>query len=241
MAGFCTKCGSPLSSATGFCNSCGAPIAAAAAPQPPIATAPQPPVATAPPAYSAPPAVAGYPPQNAYPPPKSSGGALKVILIVVAVFVVIGLGVVAIVGYGAWKVSHAIKLDASGNGGTVSLPGVGSISAGNTVASEADLGVPLYPGATTGEGGMHMTLPTGSMVTAVYLTADPVSSVVAFYKGKLGANESDIDTANGSVLSSGSQGANGKSGTEITIAPGSGSNSGKTQIVIVHTASTSTQ
>jgi hypothetical protein len=88
---------------------------------------------------------------------------------------------------------------------------------------------------------MHMTLPTGSMVTAVYLTADPVSSVVAFYKGKLGANESDIDTANGSVLSSGSQGANGKSGTEITIAPGSGSNSGKTQIVIVHTASTSTQ
>jgi hypothetical protein len=200
----------------------------------------QPPVAAAP-AYSAPPAAAGYPQQNAYPPPKSSGGALKVILIIVAVVVVIGLVGVGIIGYGAWKVSHAIKLDASGNGGTVSLPGLGAISAGNAAVSEADLGVPLYPGATTGEGGMHMTLPTGSMVTAVYLTSDPVASVVAFYKGKLGANESDIDTANGSVISSGSQGANGKSGTEITIAPGTGSSSDKTQIVIVHTTSTSSQ
>jgi hypothetical protein len=233
MAGFCTKCGAPLSSTTGFCNSCGTPIAAVAPPQQPVAAAP--------PAYGAPPAVAGYPQQNAYPPPKSSGGALKVILIIVAVVVVIGLAGVAIVGYGAWKVSHAIKLDATGNGGTVSLPGVGTISAGGTPASEADLGVPLYPGATSGEGGMHMTLPTGSMVTAVYVTSDPVTSVVAFYKGKLGANESDIDTANGSVLSSGTQGANGKSGTEITIAPGSGDSSGKTQIVIVHTTSTSAQ
>jgi hypothetical protein len=191
--------------------------------------------------YTAPPVAAGYPPQNAYPPQKSSGGALKIILIIVAVVVVIGLGVVGVVGYGAWKVSHAIQLGANGNGGTVSLPGVGSISAGNNVASEADLGVPLYPGATTGEGGMHMTLPSGSMVTAVYLTADPVTSVVAFYKGKLGANESDVDTANGSVLSSGSEGANGKTGTEITIAPGSGNNNEKTQIVIVHTTTTSTQ
>lgn len=233
MAVFCTKCGAPLSSSTGFCNSCGAPIAAAAAPQSPVVTTP--------PVYSAPPQAAGYPPPNAYPPPKSSGGALKVILIIVAVVVVIGVAGVAIVGYGAWKVSHAIQLNNNGKTASVSLPGLGSFSAGNTVASEADLGVPLYPGATTGEGGMHMTMPTGSMVTAVYLTSDPVTSVVAFYKGKLGANESDIDTANGSVLSSGNQGTNGKSGTEITIAPGSGNNSGKTQIVIVHTTTTSTQ
>jgi len=102
----------------------------------------------------------------------------------------------------------------------------------------ADLGVPLYPGATRGEGGMHMTLPTGTMVSAVYTTNDPVSTVVAFYKGKLGDNESDMDTDNGSVLSSGKDGPNGKNGMVITIAPGSGNTSGKTQITIVHTTST---
>ncbi len=114
MAGFCTKCGAPLASTTGFCNACGTPIAAAAPPQPPVVAAP--------PAYSAPPVAAGYPPQNAYPPPKSSGGALKIILIIVAVVVVIGLGVVGVVGYGAWKVSHAIQLNDNNGKGADGIP-----------------------------------------------------------------------------------------------------------------------
>jgi hypothetical protein len=190
--------------------------------------------AAAPPVAAAPAAAAG-----AYAaPPKSGGGALKIILIIIAVVVGIGLIGAGIVGYGIYKVAHSVTTDSKGNG-TISVPGIGAISAGKNVdVSAADLGVPLYPGATVGEGGMHMTLPTGSVVTAVYDTSDSVSSVVAFYKGKLGANESDIDTANGSVLTSGAQGANGKSGIEITVGPGTGNNSGKTQFVIVHTTST---
>jgi hypothetical protein len=155
------------------------------------------------------------------------------------VAVVVGLGVIGagIVGYGIYKVAHSVQTDSKGNT-TVSALG-STFSAGKNVdVSAADLGVPLYPGATAGDGGMHMTLPTGSVVTAVYVTSDPASSVVAFYKGKLGANESDIDTANGSVLTSGSQGANGKSGIEITVGPGTGNNSGKTQFVVMHTTST---
>ena len=229
MAGFCTKCGASVPSATGFCPTCGAPIGS------PLATpASQPSVAAAvPPVAPAPTAAAG-----AYaPPPKNSGGALKIILIIVAV--VVGLGVIGagIVGYGIYKVAHSVQTDSKGNT-TISALG-STFSAGKNVdVSAADLGVPLYPGATAGEGGMHMTLPTGSVVTAVYVTSDPVSSVVAFYKGKLGANESDIDTANGSVLTSGGQGANGKSGIEITVGPGTGNNSGKTQFVVMHTTST---
>jgi hypothetical protein len=234
MAGFCTKCGASVPSATGFCPTCGAPIGsplATPASQPSVAAA-APPVAP-PSAYGQPPAAGAY-----APPPKSGGGALKIILIVIAV--VVGLGVIGagIVGYGIYKVAHSVQTDNKGNG-TISLPGVGAISAGKNVdVSAADLGVPLYPGAIAGEGGMRMTLPTGSVMTAVYVTSDPVSSVVAFYKGTLGANESDIDTANGSVLTSGSQGANGKSGIEITVGPGTGNNSGKTQFVVMHTTST---
>ena len=138
----------------------------------------------------------------------------------------------------AWRVAHTIVH--TDNNGNATISALGStISAGNNVnISEADLGVPIYPGATRGEGGMHMSLPTGSMDTAVFVTSDPVSAVVAFYKGKLGANETDINTDNGSMLSSGKQGVDGKSGTIITVGPGSGENNGKTQVSITHTVST---
>jgi hypothetical protein len=247
MAGFCTKCGTTMPSTTGFCPACGAPAGAgAAAPQAVVVPAAAPvapgyaPVST-PVAY--PPTAAGYPPAAGYPAPgqQKSGGALKIILIIIAV--VIGLGLLAVGGFAFWgyRVAHqiasSVQTDNKGNS-TVSMLG-GSIQAGKDIGITASqLGVDLYPGATRAEGGMNMTLPTGSMVSAVYVTDDPVSTVVAFYKGKLGANESDIDTDNGSVLSSGQQGSNNKSGTVITIAPGTGNNNGKTQISIVHTTST---
>jgi hypothetical protein len=268
MAGFCTKCGSTMPSDTGFCPACGAPAAAgnvtaqpgfapvAVPVTPPVVVAQPVPVAQpvapayqATPGYSqvnaggAPPAVAGYPPATAYPAaqPAKSGGALKIILIVVAV--VVGLGVIAagVVGYGVWRVAHSVasSVHTDSKGNTTYSGLGGTISAGKDLnISAADLGVDLYPGASRAEGGMNMKMPTGSMVSAVYVTDDPVSSVVAYYKGKLGENESDVDTDNGSVLSSGKQGANGKSGTVITIAPGTGNKSGKTQISIVHTTST---
>jgi hypothetical protein len=189
---------------------------------PPQTAAPVPPAA-----YSQPGAYAAAPPK--------SGGALKIVLIVIAVFVGLGILGAAGIGFAVWRVAKTATTDAKGN---VSALG-GAFSVGkNLDLTEADLGVPLYPGASTGQGGMHMTLPTGTIVTAVYETTDSPSSVVAFYKGKLGENESDVDTTNGSVLSSGQQGANGKSGIQITVGPGSGTNNGKTQIVIVHTQAT---
>jgi len=242
MAAFCTKCGAPLPSSTGFCPSCGTPVGAGVvSPAPEFIAVPVPPV-QAPPTVAQPAAV--YPPAAAYPaaqPATSSGGALKIILIVIAV--VVGLGVIAagIAGFTAWRIAHAIKAsvqtDSKGNS-TVSMLG-GTVSAGKNVdISASDLGVPIYPGAQTGEGGTHMTLPTMSMVTAVYTTSDPMSAVVAFYKGKLGENESDMETNQGAVLSSGKEGPDSKSGTVITIGPGSGDSSGKTKIAIVRTTST---
>jgi hypothetical protein len=233
MAGFCMKCGAPLASSTGFCTSCGAPVGGGVVtptPGPPVASV-MPPVAP-PIAYGQP--VAGYPPVQA----TSSGGALKIILIVIAV--VVGLGILAAGGFAffAWRVAHSIVHTDNNGNATISALG-SSISAGKNVnISEADLGVPIYPGATRGEGGMHMSLPSGSVDSAIFETSDPVTTVVAFYKGKLGSNETDINTDTGSMLSSGKQGADGKSGTMITVGPGSGDNNGKTQISITHTVST---
>jgi hypothetical protein len=157
------------------------------------------------------------------------------------VAVIVGLGVLAagVVVYGVYKVKQAVHVDNKGNG---TFSGFGtSISAGKDIdISAADLGVPIYPGATRGEGGMKMTLPTGTMNTVIFLTSDSPSDVVAFYKGKLGPNEADTETSNGSVLSSGNDDTSTggmKNATVLTIAPGSGDNDGKTQITIVRTTS----
>jgi hypothetical protein len=40
------------------------------------------------------------------------------------------------------------------------------------------------------------------------------------------------------MLSSGKEGADGKSGTMVMVSPGTGQNNGKTQISITHTVST---
>lgn len=238
MASFCSKCGAPLSSDTGFCASCGAPIGVAAAA--PVV----PPAAVPPPAYvqtAAPPPATGYPAPGAYPPAaaypaQSSNSALKIILIVVAVVVGLGILGASALGFMAWRVAKSVRTDANGNS-TVSALG-GTILAGKDLnISEADLGVPFYPGAVADEGGARMSFPMMSMVTAVYTTDDPMSSVVEFYKGKLGENETDTENSSGTVLSSGREGSNGKRGTVITISPGKGSMSGKTKIAIVHTVS----
>ena len=87
---------------------------------------------------------------------------------------------------------------------------------------------------------MKMSLPTGSVDSAVFVTDDPVSAVVAFYKGKLGENEVDTETGNGTMMSSGKEtgSGGGKQSTMITVSPGTGKNSGKTQVTVMHTVST---
>ena len=112
-----------------------------------------------------------------------------------------------VVGYGVWRVAHSVasSVHTDSKGNTTYSGLGGTISAGKDLnLSAADLGVDLYPGcAAQPKGGMkHEDADRVSMVTAVYVTDDPVSSVVAYYKGKLGENESDVDTDNGSVLSS---------------------------------------
>ncbi len=210
MASYCSKCGTELAPGAQSCASCGTPVAA--------------------------PVAAGAP--GALPPaPPQTGGnnAVKIILIVVAVVVGLGVVGVACVGYIGYRVARSVHVSGSGKEVTINTPG-GSIS---TNASEtftsADLGTDIYPGAVTGKGSMRMSLPTGSMVTAVYVTGDSKDKVVSFYKDKFGNDVSVMDSSEGAVITGK------KSDNEsivVTVTPNSSEYEGKTQVAIVHTTAT---
>ena len=214
MASFCTKCGAAVTPDKQFCTACGAPTGAVAA----YAQVPPPP-----PQYVGPaPGTVGA--------PGSGSSAVKVILIVLAIFVGLGILGASIFAFTVWRFSRAIHVE--GNGGKVTLhtPG-GSIVAnqGNTY-SASDLGTDIYPGAATGHGSMKMDLPSGSMVTGVFVTPDSKDQVVNFYKSKFGSNASVIDTQNGAILTL-SKGDH--ESVMVTISANS-QYEGKTQIAIVH-------
>ena len=81
-------------------------------------------------------------------------------------------------------------------------------------------------------------MPTGSWVSAVFVTPDSKDQVVNFYKGRLGSELSVYDTANSAVLSAQ------KSKQEsiiVTVTANASQYNGKTQIAIVHTISNKAQ
>jgi len=240
VATYCGKCGAEVPSDKQFCANCGAPVAAAAA-VPAYAPPAYTPIApSAPPAGYAPPG--GYapppPPPGSYPgavAPAKSGGALKIILIVVAVFVGLGILGAAAVGFTAWRVMHAIHT--TGKNGEISIDTPGGTYSANPTEhySASDLGTDIYPGAQSGKGGMRMSLPTGSVITAIYTTSDSKDQVVSYYKAKLGSDASVYDNANSAVLSM-QKGP--KETVMVTVSQNASQDEGKTRIAIMHSKST---
>jgi len=220
VTSFCAKCGAELSADKQTCSACGAPTGAWA----PVAT----------------PSQSAAAPAQPEAPPAKSGGALKIVLIVVAVIVGLGLLIVLAFGVLAYRVMHSIHVSGTGDNAHVTLntPG-GAISANATETfSASDLGTDIYPGAQSGKGSMRMTMPTGSWVSAVFVTPDSKDQVVNFYKGRLGSELSVYDTANSAVLSAQ------KSKQEsiiVTVTANASQYNGKTQIAIVHTISNKAQ
>jgi hypothetical protein len=207
MAGNCTRCGAALITGSSTCIACGAPVNASGG-----IVAPIQPVA----------------------PTSSGSSAVKIILIVVAIFVGLGMLAVACFGFIAWRVSRSVHVS---NDGQVTLStSAGSFSANSTKTyTAAELGTDIYPGAVGGKGGLKMDLPTGSMVTGIFVTSDSKEQVVAFYKGKLGSEASVIDSDNSAVI----QVAKGpQESIMITVTGNSSQDSGKTRISIMHSKST---
>lgn len=147
-----------------------------------------------------------------YPPAKKGTSALKIVLIVVAVFVGLGLIGVALLSYGVYKVAKSSNM-------TVNTQPV----------TQADLGVAPYPGATD-KANVHMTIAGKDMITATFLTSDSKDQVIAFYQSSLGTTATYTANNNGGTfLLDKSLGD-----TIVTISQTPNLEGGKTQIVIVH-------
>ena len=218
MANFCTKCGASLTEGVKFCTKCGA----AAGGEAPVATPPPAPAA-------APPASVPTAAPAARPVAPGGSGALKVVLIVIAVFVGLGILGSLVAGLVFWRVSRSITVDPSGGQVSISTPG-GKVSVGTPQrpVTEAELGVPIYPGAKQQEGAMQITSEEGSMHTYVFKTSDSPQQVMAFYRERLGTEAASyVETPEGGMITS-SKGK--KEGFWITI----GTDEGETVITIMH-------
>jgi hypothetical protein len=174
------------------------------------------------------------PPPVGAPSPKSGSSALKIILIVLAIFFGLGIIGAGIVGYGVYRVSRSIHKDANGEI-TINTP-KGSISANpDQTFTASDLGIAIYPGATQGKGGLRMTIGSKSMVTANFLTPDSPDKVMAFYKGLAGPNAQIMSTGTGGIITMQSS----SNSVTVTVAQSPSENNGKTQITIMNTTGTS--
>jgi hypothetical protein len=165
-------------------------------------------------------------------PAKSGGGAIKIILIIVAIIAFIGLLFLAGLMYACHRVTQAIHVNNNSGQLTLNTP-EGKVDLNSTETySASDLGTDVYPGAQSVKGGMKMDMPTGSMVTGVFVTSDSKDQVVAFYKNKFGSAASTFDTNDGAILT---LPMGDKESVMVTITGKPSENEGKTKIVIVHT------
>ena len=159
---FCNSCGATLTPGTTFCNKCGAAVAASAS-APGIAP-------TAPPIA---------------PTPTGGSSALKVILIVVAIIVGVGILGVATVGIIGYRIAKNSRVSQNGDHVKVETP-FGSVETSKDPDQAAkDLGIDLYPGAEVQRNGASSAAFGGiRTVTAMFETHDAADKVCTFYKSR---------------------------------------------------------
>jgi hypothetical protein len=157
---FCNSCGVSLDPGTKFCNKCGAAVSSAPAASAVVAAGPAP-------------AQGG------------GSGVLKVILIVVGVFVILGVLAVSTVAFIGWRVARNMHVKQEGNHVKIDSP-FGSVETSKNPEDIArDLGVDVYPGAQPMKNGSATASFAGiKTASAVFKSSDSVDQVSAFYKAK---------------------------------------------------------
>jgi len=159
---FCNSCGVSLDPGTKFCNKCGAAVSGAT-----------------------PGAVVS---STGAPPPTQGGGSgvLKVILIVVGVFVILGVLAVSTVAFIGWRVARNMHVKQEGDHVKIDSP-FGSVETSKNPEDIArDLGIDIYPGAQPVRNGSATASFAGMRTaSATFKSNDSVDQVSAFYKAKL--------------------------------------------------------
>jgi len=159
MAGFCVQCGSPLPVGARFCESCGgAVLGAAAAPRP---SSPSPAASAATPQ-----------PSPSQPVSQGSNTAVKVIMIVLAVFVFLSLLAAGSCFYVAYRIKKRAHEFSAKMGGNVA-PYTGSQDpCAKLTASEAAaiLGEPVQSAEASGQGCQYHFGADGSRILSIDYT-----------------------------------------------------------------------
>jgi hypothetical protein len=204
-----------------------------------------PPAPAAPPqqAFAQPPQVQQqYAPQGGppYPAPakQKSNTALKGCLIAFGIVAVLGIIIVvvlfAVIGVGVHHVVTEVE-KATKNGTT--LPG--GVTLSTKVPTEAELGVPIYPGVKMAASSLSLKDQSGSISATVLYSNDSPDKVIAWYKDKL------VTKPEYQVLSSTDTEAlitfRGDGGTikMVTIGPDTADKNGQTTIAITSGTDTS--
>jgi len=174
---FCNSCGATLDAGAKFCNKCGT-------------TQP-----TAPPSSTTPVAMTSAAPK--------SNNALKIILIVVAVIVGLGVLGVGVASFVAYRIATHTRVHNRDGNVRVETP-FGTVQT-STDPDEAarNLGIDVYPGAQVVKGSSsNMNMGNMHTASAEFESNDPVSSVAEFYKSKLpGANVVSSSSDHYSIIS----------------------------------------
>ncbi len=220
MSDQCTSCGSQTREGAKFCHACGTPVATTdlpptmkmetprtveePRPAPPPRPAPHtsaprfnPPVEhqSAPSAYL-PQAPQTYHQQSHLQPPKKKSGALKYVLISLAIIIFLAaasiIGAVYVVGQKFQQIAKNAQAK-----GTIPLPpGMPEISIGENAANK--LGVPIYPHAKREDFAIAINGKNEqgnySGGTAIFSTEDDVDDVIEFYKDHYGEKAQTTDT-----------------------------------------------
>jgi len=175
---FCNSCGASLESGSKFCAKCGAS-------QPLSGTVPV-----------AAPSTPAAPPQG--------GSAVKVILIVVAVIVALGIVGIGTLSFVAWRVARHTRIEEKNGNVRVESP-FGTVVESTTNPDDAakNLGIDLYPGARLLKGNAANVSVAGMhTVAAEFESDDSVDKVAAFYQSKYPhANVSVKDTDHTTIVS----------------------------------------
>jgi hypothetical protein len=157
---FCNSCGANVAPGIKFCNKCGAAVAA---PSPAPGAAP---VSTA-------------------PTQGSGSGVLKVILIVVGIFVILGVLAVSTVAFIGWRVARNLHVKQEGDHVKIESPFGSMETPKNPEDAARAVGVDVYPGAQVQKNGAAtFTLGGIHTASAMFISSDSVDQVSAFYKAK---------------------------------------------------------
>lgn len=206
MATFCTKCGTALGHGMAFCTKCGAPVADAA---------------TAAPAAPAP----------AASPATGMSTGVKLALMIIGGFVLLGALLTVLVTIGVWRVAQNVNVSEKAGNVTIKTD-KGTLTVGQMPKiTEAELGIPIYPGAENSEGGMAIESEQGAMQTFVFKTKDSLAQVVEFYKTRIGDKAEHAVTSPESALFALKK----YGGSDYLIAIATDSGEGKTMITVTRT------